>query len=685
MTGFCQRVLQLNFQSIRIILFLLFLCTPLCFATPTTLFAATSTKAQIADPLADLDFPSYPSIKPNVDFWIKIFAHTSKSQGVIHDNKNLGIIYEVVRLDVSNTARANRKNKKIKKTVAKKYKNILIKLSQGKKPISKEEKRIAKLFGSKAKPSDFKNAAFNIRCQTGLKQQFMDGLARSGAVIDKFKRTFLSHGLPVDLVYLPYVESSYNFKAYSKFGAAGIWQFTRSTGRRYMKINYVVDERRDPFISTDAAARLLKKNYAELKEWPLAITAYNHGLAGMRRAKNAKGSYEKIVKSYKSRSFKFASKNFYSEFLAARIVAKNPEKYFGKIKYQKPYSFKEIRTKGYLPVNDLAKALNLSLEEIQVLNPGLRKPVFNGQKYIPKGYRLKVPKNLTAPKINKKLTALYRDKQKPSRFHRVQKGDTAGSISRIHSVRLYDLILANGLNRRATIYIGQNLRIPVKDEIILAQKMSTTTKSKKTSKKIKVRKKKQVKSVPKPKEAPVNDAIAETIIAPGITEQLPLAKPLKSETTINPNIVTSNLKVLKTIQKDNATIGIIKVEAEETLGHYADWLGVPTQEIRALNKFKFGRAISIDQKIRIPMRKKTVTEFEELRYEFHKEIEEDFFESFSILGIDTYEVKTGDNIWNLSLNELEIPFWLIKKYNPQINFNLLKLSQKIKYPIISKL
>ena len=85
------------------------------------------------------------------------------------------------------------------------------------------------------------------------------------------------------------------------------------------------------------------------------------------------------------------------------------------------------------------------------------------------------------------------------------------------------------------------------------------------------------------------------------------------------------------------------------------------------------------------MRKKTVTEFEELRYEFHKEIEEDFFESFSILGIDTYEVKTGDNIWNLSLNELEIPFWLIKKYNPQINFNSLKLSQKIKYPILNKL
>ncbi len=653
----------------------------LIFQPPSLM--ATTTKHI---PTADFDFPSYPSIKPNIDFWIDIFTKYSASQGVIHDTRNLGLIYEVVRLDTSNTIAANRKNKKIKKAVIKKYKTILLNLAKGKKVISKEEKRIATLFGPGAKPSNFKNAAFNIRCQTGLQKQFKDGLIRAGAVIDEFKRIFKSHGLPLDLVYLPCVESSYNFKAYSKFGAAGIWQFTHGTGRQYMKIGYVVDERRDPYISTDAAARLLKKNYSKLRNWPMAITAYNHGLAGMMRAKKSKGSYEKIVQSYRSRSFKFASRNFYSEFLAARIVAKNSEKYFGKFKARKPATFQVVKLKGYLPVAKISEKLKISISEIQTLNPSLRKPVFNGQKYIPKGFRLRLPKTIPLSNANTIFATTFHSKQKPSRFHRVQKGDTAGSIARIHSVKLYDLVLANGLNRRATIYIGQNLRIPVKDEILLAKKNSNVPKSSKKSlekknAKVSIVQKKGVKSPSKklkPRKLENQSEKVETMIS----SELP-AEPIKDETPINPNIVTSNLKVLKTYKKQKLLIGVINVEAEETLGHYADWLQIPTQEIRTLNKFKFGVPISIDQEIKIPMRKKTVQEFEEQRYDFHKEIEEDFFESFLIQGVETYVVKNGDTIWLLCLNELEIPIWLLKKYNPKMKFDSLKLNQKIKYPLIN--
>lgn len=666
MTASCRHILNRNHQFFKTIITLIFLCIWILAATPPVLQALASQTTRHSIYTADPDFPAHPSIKPNVEFWIDIFTKFSKSQGVIHDTRNLDIIYEVVSLNTSETVRGNRKNKRIKKAVIKKYKNILLNLSKGKKSLSKKEKRVAELFGPQATPSDFKNAASSIRCQTGLKKQFKDGLIRSGTVIDEFKRIFRSHGLPVDLIYLPCVESSYNFRAYSKFGAAGIWQFTYSTGRQYMKINYVVDERRDPYISTDAAARLLKKNYARLGEWPMAITAYNHGLAGMLRAKKSKGSYEKIVKSYRSRSFKFASRNFYSEFLAARIVAKNPEKYFGKIVLKKPVTFQVLKTKGYLPVKELSDILNISIRDIQSLNPSLRKPVYTAQKHIPKDFYLKLPKTITIQDINKQLTVLYQDKQKPSRFHRVQKGDTAGSIARLHSVRLQDLMLANSLNRRATIYIGQNLRIPVKDEIILAKAKPRTVKPHKSvQKQIMVKKSIPVKKVAEP--------VAE-----------PLAKPVKDESYINPDIVTSNLKVFQTYSKGNLIIGMINVEPEETLGHYADWLKVPTREIRALNRFKYGTPISINQKIKLPMKKKTVLEFEEQRYEFHKEIEEDFFEAFWVQGIDHYEVKNGDNIWTLCLNELEIPLWLLKKYNPEMNFSSLHPLQKIKYPIVAK-
>lgn len=781
----CRHALNRSHPWVRLFgvktLAVLFFCTVLF---PVNSPVLASTRQDITMP--DIDFPIYPSIKPNVAFWIDIFTKYTKSQGVIHDTRNLDVVYTVVRLDASETAHAARKNKKIKTAVTKKYKTILLHLSTSPAALSAEEKRVADMFGPHATPKDFKDAASRIRCQTGLKKEFRDGLVRSGAVIDEFKKIFRSHGLPVDLVYLPCVESSYNFKAYSKFGAAGIWQFTHGTGRQYMTINYVVDERRDPFISTDAAARLLKKNYAALGEWPLAMTAYNHGLAGMMRAQKAKGSYEKIVQSYRSRTFKFASRNFYSEFLAARIVAKNMDKYFQDIEFHSPVRFQTIKTKGFLPVEKLADRLNISVREIRSLNPSLRSPVFNGQKHIPKGFNLKLPHSVVTPETKDHLAALYLTKQNPSRFHTVRKGDTAGSIARTHSVGLQDLILANGLNRRAVIYIGQNLRIPVKDELIPAAKEPRAARPKKQPRKMIAKKETSpaagpvVSLEPAPpagpaaspepsaspgqgtppvqeadpgQAAPLPEQIASTepmpwtgpppspgaptspgaqsaVEPPTVPETLtpatpsdsskPLAStgllasiepaplpgkrvpgpsvepvitieaadtaaiPVAEETVINPNIITGNLSVLSTYTEKNRLIGVIKVEAEETLGHYADWLQVPTQKLRVLNGFKYSTPISIDQTIKIPLGKKTVREFEEQRYEFHKEIEEDFFESFFVQGVDTYEVKNGDTIWSLCLNELEIPFWLLKKYNPGMGFTSLFPSQKIKYPLISK-
>ncbi len=426
----------------------------------------------------------------------------------------------------------------------------------------------------------------------------------------------------------------------------------------------------------------------------MAITAYNHGLAGMRRAKKAKGSYEEIVKSYRSRSFKFASRNFYSEFLAARHVAKKPELYFGKIDYQKPYPFKILKIKGYLSVDQLSTHIKLSRKKLIELNPSLRSPVINGQKYIPKNFHLRLPDQIDIVSLSKKLKPIYHAKQKPSLFHRVQKGDTAGSIARLHSVKLNDLILANALNRRATIYIGQNLRIPVKDEHIVAQK-AMITKSVNPKQSLKKKgtiakepakesiKKSKVASPPKPNNAPEAKKIVSIKIPKSpISGNGP--KPIIEELVINPFIVTSDLKILKTYSKKGNIVGLIKIEAEETLGHYSDWLKTTTQSIRSLNGFKYGDPISIDQTIEIPIGKISAQQFETLRYEYHKEIEEDFFESFSVQDIETYIVKSGDSIWNVCANELELPVWLVKKYNPNVNFKFLYPNQSIKYPIIKK-
>jgi membrane-bound lytic murein transglycosylase D len=637
-------------------------------------------------------FPVYPSIEPNVAFWIEMFTRYTRSHGVIHDALHLNRIYEVIRLDPSQTRTAAKRNKEKKKAVQKKYKKILLALAAGTPPATPKEKQVAQLFGSKASPKEFKQAAHVLRCQTGLSQHFKEGLIRSGAVMDQFKQIFRSHGLPIDLAYLPCVESSFDFTAYSKFGAAGIWQFTRGTGRMYMEIGYVVDQRRDPYISTQAAARLLKRNYKKLGEWPLALTAYNHGVNGMLRAQKQKGGYEKIFNTYQGRSFRFASRNFYSEFLAARQVAKNYKTYFGDIPFQKPVHVTRYTTKGYLPAKALAQGLNLDLQTVKRLNPSLRSPVFDGRKHIPKGFEMRLPKHIPHKTITRIAASLYQARQKPSKFHVVQKGDTAGGIARTHSVPLNALIMANGLSRRATIYIGQNLRIPVQGEVILPEKLALV----KTAKTPLPPETPPDTVLPPPQKTtpplplPPEKLIAKTAPAPAaaVAPPLPdspeaLAKPVSEEPTINLAIVTSDLKIKKTVTQSNQRVGIIRVAPEETLGHYADWLQIPTQEIRTLNRFPYGQTISIDQKIKIPLAPKDLERFEELRYEYHKEMEEDFFESFSISGVDTYEIKRGDTIWFLCLNKLEIPLWLLKKYNPVMDFSKLKLRQTINYPIVS--
>ncbi|MCP4020265.1 MAG: transglycosylase SLT domain-containing protein, partial [Desulfobacteraceae bacterium] len=512
----------LNFKrKITVVLLLMLLC---CLWLPSQGFATKTTPTKRIDPT----FPEYPIIQPNVQFWIDVFTKYSNTQGIMHHSLYPDIVYGVISLKPSTTKRNKRINKKRRKAAHKKYQQILTNLAIKNKNLTKEEKRVAALFGLKTSSSAFRRAAGSIRCQVGLKDQFKEGLLRAGPLLKEFKRIFQSYGLPLDLVYLPCVESSFNLKAYSKFGAAGIWQFTRSTGKRYMNIGYVVDERRDPYISTDAAARLLKRNYENIKEWPFAITAYNHGLSGMMRAKKSKGSYENVFKSYRSRSFKFASRNFYSEFLAARHVAKNHQKYFGPLKFKKPHIINSFKTKNFLSAPQLSGHLKISLRQIQDLNPSLRKPVFTGQKLIPKGFNLRLPLHISPGAIKNIPMALYKNAQKPSRFHIVKKGETAGKISRIHGVRLHDLIMANGLNRRATIYIGQTLRVPVKGEIIIARAPQVKKIKKKTAPKPSIKPLKKVG--PKQEAIQAEKTKIPTIKPVLVAEKPPIEKPGKKNT-----------------------------------------------------------------------------------------------------------------------------------------------------------
>jgi len=665
-------------------------------------------------------FPVYDSIRSNVSFWVKIYTEYSTTQGVIHDKRNLNIIYDVIELKDRNHHGSRQINKARIKEVKKKYKQILARLARGETPAGSEERRVAALFGTEVKPVDFQAAMRNLRCQVGQKDPFQQGIIRSGAYLEEIMQIFREYGLPEDLAYLPHVESSFNPKAYSKFGAAGIWQFTRATGKHYMTVGYAVDERRDPIISSRAAARLLKQNFKKFQSWPMAVTAYNHGVAGMLRAQRRKGDYEAIFNEYRSHIFKFASRNFYSEFLAARQVARQYRQYFGELELDRPSSSEVVELAGYGSLPEIARQLKLELGEIAKLNPALRDPVLNGQKYVPRGFHLRLPAQSDRDwqSVMAELAPeIFHDQQQRSRIYTVRKGDTAGEIARLHGVNLNELIAANNLDSRATIYADQNLRIPLAGEKppVLADLKSEPAKAEKASYPgTSVRPQESFAPQPETAEARpeataqppasagpdfdtieskrvVNAALAR--ITPKIPEtgknrvadhrqgQSSSVKPYP-----NPDLemVQAKLDVEHLRRHDGRLIGRIQVQVEETLGHYAEWLEISAGEIRRLNGFRYGKPIRINESILIPLRRVTKEEFEEKRFEFHKELAEDFFAAYRVEKVQTYTVKKGDNIWTLSKDQFEVPLWLIKKYNAHLDFNTLMPSQTLLIPIIEK-
>ncbi len=404
----------------------------------------------------------------------------------------------------------------------------------------------------------------------------------------------------------------------------------------------------------------------------------------MARAKKAHGDYATIVQAYRGRTFKFASRNFYSEFLAAVQVASDYTTYFGELELNRPYRTQQVVLDGYAGLKALCAHFKVDQKEIKALNPALRSPVFHGQKYVPKGYALRLPASVDVSRaIPQKI---FHSKQKPSYFYTVQRGDTAGKIARIHGVRLSDLILANNLNRRATIYPKQTLRIPHKGRKKGTTKPAPTT--------LAARSKPAAPKPSSPAPSATSKSVPQVIYPqPVLASVIPLPSPSKRLASLRQRmddhgdlpsneVVTADVGFTSFGEIDGLPTGLIQVEVEETLGHFADWARVRTQSIRRINDLRFGSPLHLHQKVQIPLNKVTAREFEEQRYEFHKRLQEDFFATYTVNATDPYRVRRGDNFWSLCRQKFDVPMWLLSNYNPEVDFADLRMNQKLLIPSV---
>ena len=271
------------------------------------------------------------------------------------------------------------------------------------------------------------------------------------------RKIFSARGLPVELTYLPLVESSFRNDARSFRGAVGMWQFMPSTGRLYMRVTRLVDERRDPLEATRAAARLLQDNYRELGTWPLAVTAYNHGRAGMRRAVRRLGTRDivTIIARYRGRTFKFASKNFYAEFLAAVHVMRDLERHLPHVRFDQLVRHEEISLTKRVAVSSLLRHSKVSRAELLTWNPALSRHAT----WIPAGYRLKAPE-LQGQWFRKALAGIGPMASFP--HHVVSRGDTLSELARAYRTSASAIQSMNGLRSAHRLRIGQRLEIPSK-------------------------------------------------------------------------------------------------------------------------------------------------------------------------------------------------------------------------------
>jgi len=271
------------------------------------------------------NFPEPAFLKPNVASWEQIYTAYGVGDFVLHDRERLGVIYGVVRVaDTTDPAHAADLAKPAVQRLRAKYQDVLLALAAGVPPeeLGPEGRMLWQTWACPCEREELRRAAGSIRVQQGLREKVDEGIQRAQALLPRILAILQEHDVPVELAALPLVESTYNPRAYSKAGAVGLWQFIRSTGKRYLTITRARDDRRDPLRATEAAARLLRHNYEALGSWPLAIVAYNHGREGMLTARAAVGSsaIEDIIARYTGPRFGFASKNFYAEFLAALKV-----------------------------------------------------------------------------------------------------------------------------------------------------------------------------------------------------------------------------------------------------------------------------------------------------------------------------------------------------------------------------
>ena len=679
-------------------------------------------------------FPRPPELESAVQFWTRVYTEVDTQSGFLHDSRHLSVIYTSLPLDRRQIE--NRRNR---------IREDLRVLATGKRSgLTASQQEILELWPAGISNETLQEAASNVRWQLGQSDRFLGGLRRSGAYRSHINQVIREKGLPIELAVLPHVESSFNPGAYSSAAAAGMWQFGRATGLRFMRIDHIVDERMDPYIATNAAMSLLEYNYSVLGTWPLALTAYNHGAGGIARAVRETGTadIETIVANYRGRAFGFASRNFYAQFLAVLDVENSAKQYFGDFRLNPAPEFATVEADAFIDAEVFARSVGISLEQLRADNPALRPAVWEGNKRIPRGFPVKV--RAAAVSSGDLLAMIPMDYkfavQTPDVAYVVERGDSLSVIARRFDTTVSRLVALNQLRSRNRISIGQRLLLP-QDNVDTSQMVVEAEAT--ADGRYQVRRGDTVSliaarfGVSEQEVLSLNGIADRNRIYPGqdlrlpgfesegeqptptppitleesttelalMDELLPPAAVLPDDQEMNSEVTTVEetaeavdpelddtevaQQLVESLSADPSDYTVasndtVEIQASETLGHFAEWLGIRAWDIRRLNNMAYRDPVIIGERLRLEFSSVTIAEFERERREFHSNMQRDFFASYRIQGVEIYQVRRGDNIGAIARNRYSSPIWLIRQYNPELDFNRIQIGQSIVFPLLEQ-
>jgi membrane-bound lytic murein transglycosylase D len=304
--------------------------------------------------------------------------------------------------------------------------------------------------------------------QGRLRDFIQDGLTRGTKYLPMIQDVFRAEGLPLDLAYIPIIESGFKPNALSKASAKGPWQFMKATAlENGLHHDWYIDERSDPEKATIAAAKYLKTlNRLFDGDWNLVLAAYNGGLGRVQRAVKRSGKEDFWELSATSKYLPKETREYVPLILAAIIVAKNPAQYGFDIVAHDPISYDKVTVPRAVDLRRVAEWTGTSIDEIQALNPQLRRwttPV----KY--PTFELKVPTG-TGSQFQARLASAGPGDITALKWYTVRSGESLATIARKLKVSRVDLAEANSMSVKSRVRSGQELIIPRAPATLLASR-----------------------------------------------------------------------------------------------------------------------------------------------------------------------------------------------------------------------